>query len=568
MKLLGLAKSSFRLPILLSIIVAGLVLLPIVNLVVSSFTTVRLGARTEITLSNYYAAYAEPRFIPTLVNSIVYAGGSTILGLSIAIALAWIVARTNTPLKGATQLMTVFPLLMPPMMDNIAWIFLLAPRAGILNKFLSETFGIQSGLSAFSLPAMIWVYGLSLVPLMYLMVLPAFLMMDPSLEEAATISGASLPRTFATVTLPLLLPAVLSAAIVGFLHGLRSFETPTLQGIPAGIPVFVSLVYEAAELEFNYGLAVAYSILLLLITLTLVWLYVRVTKMGQKYSAVSGRGMKPKLVHLGKWRFVTLAFVLSYFAIAVILPFIVVIITSLIPTFTYDFFKGFISHMTSDNYTTVLRQPAFINGLVNGLLIGLATASIVMISSATMSHLVHRSQTPGRKIFEAIGTIPLAFPGLVLSFGLLLAYIGTPLYNTALAILASFIIFNLPYGLRITSGALLRIHKEMDEAAVVHGASWRAAFTKITLPLARPALVSGFFYIFLAAYREVGAAVLLTGPGVSYGAVTLFEYYRLGQWAETAAGSVIYAGLLVTFLLVAKYVSKIRLTKSFVAVDG
>jgi iron(III) transport system permease protein len=160
-------------------------------------------------------------------------------------------------------------------------------------------------------------------------------------------------------------------------------------------------------------------------------------------------------------------------------------------------------------------------------------------------------------VFEGIGTLPLGLPGLIISLGLLLVYLGTPLYNTALGILIAFVIFYLPYGIRTTSGALVRIHKEMEEAGRVYGAPWHYTFGKITLPLLRAALGSGFFYIFIAAYREVGAAVLLTGPGLSYGAVTLLEYYRLGQWAEMAAGSIIYAALLLAFILAAKYLLRI-----------
>lgn len=166
----------------------------------------------------------------------------------------------------------------------------------------------------------------------------------------------------------------------------------------------------------------------------------------------------------------------------------------------------------------------------------------------------------GKRLLEAVGTISLGVPGLILSLGLLMAYVGTPVYNSVLGILLAFVVFYLPYGIRIISGALVRVHNEMEEAALVHGAAWRQVFTKITLPMLKLALASGFLYIFIAAYREVGAAVLLTGPGVSYGAVTLFDYYRSGQWAESAAGSIIYALVLMMFVMTARYVFKIKLT--------
>lgn len=557
MKAARIGRQDSSLFLVICLFITCLIMLPVANLIVSSLTTTRFGFYVGLTLANYYAAYTDPRFIPTLLNSAVYAVGSTFLGLSIATAIAWIVTRTNTPLKGLTELMPLLPLLLPPMMDTIAWIFLIAPRAGILNHFLAETFGIGPVFNAFSLPAMIWVFGLSEVPLMYLIILPSFLSTDPTLEETAYMSGASPLKTLRLVTLPLSFPVLLSAMAVGLLHAVSSFETPTLQGIPGGIPVFISLIYDAAELEFNYGLAVAYATTLLILTLYLVWFYLRVTRIGDKYAAVTAKGTKPRIIDIGNWRFVALTLVLLYFAVAIILPFGVVFITSVIPTFTYEFFKDFSAHLTAYNYAMVLGSSTFLGGMINSLYVGLATALITVFTGALMSYIIHRTSVRGRRVFEAVGTIPLGFPGLVLSLGLLLAYLGTPLYNSVLGILAAFVIFYLPYALRITSGALLRIHREIDEAARVHGASWWSDFTRITLPHMTPALATSCFYVFISAYRQIGAAVLLTGPGTSYGAVTLFEFYTVGQWAEAAAGSMIYAVLLLTFMLLAKYVLKV-----------
>jgi iron(III) transport system permease protein len=551
---------SRKIPLLISLLVASLVLLPLAILVVRSFTTGGLASNLGFALSNYCSAYGDPRFLPTLLNSLTYAGGSTVLGLGVAVAIACVATRTNTPFKGLIEIMPLIPLLMPPMTDNIAWIFLLAPRAGILNNFLAETLGIRTTFSAFSLPAMIWVYGLSLVPLMYVIVLPAFATMNPSFEDAARLSGASFLKTLRSVTLPLTLPAILSAGIVGLLQGLRSFETPALQGIPGGVLVFVSLIYEAVESDFNYGLAVAYSTILLITTSVAVWFYVRVTRTREKFAVVSGSGVKPRVSDIGRWRFVALAFVMTYFVVAILLPLVVVFINSIIPTFNYDFFKTFYMHATPDNYLEVFGHPTFVNGLINSFFIALGTAFIVLTCGAVISHIVHVSGVRGRQVFEAIGTIPLGVPGLILSLGLLIAYIGTPVYDSVLGILLAFVIFYLPYGIRIISGALVRVHKEMEEAALVHGASWGQVFTRITLPMLKLALASGFFYIFIAAYREVGAAILLTGPGVNYGAVTLFDYYRSGQWAETAAGSIIYFVLLLIFVMVGKYVFRVKLT--------
>ena len=536
-----------------------MIVTPVFIVLFRSLTTGRLGASVGLTVENYARVIADPAIWPMLSNSVVYAAGCAILGTGVGALLAWIVARTNTPGKALVELMPLYPLLMPPIMKNIAWILLLAPRSGILNNFFQHSLGIEGQVfNAFSLPAMIWVFGLACVPLGYLFLLPVFLAFDPSLEESAYIAGSKPVHTMLRITFPLALPAFLSALVLNFLRGLRSFETPVLQGVPGGIHVFVTKVYDSMAIEYNSGLATSYSAVLIILSVLTLVLYVRTTRFADRYATITGKGYRVNVVDIGKWRYVTFLAVFGYFLVGIVIPFAVLIITSLIPYYDYDTFVKFPAYVELSNYYRVLRHPSFVNGLYNSLTLSVTIAVVTVLAGIIMAFTIYRTKVLGSKVFEFIGTMPLAFPPLVLSVGLVIVVIGTPMYNTLWALGLGLFVAYFPYALRNASGAIVNIHKELDEAAWVHGARWRHVFLKVTLPLLKPSVAGALFYIFIEAIRNIDVAVLLTAPGNEYGPVTLFEYFRVGQWGEAAAGGVIYLIILIAAVSVAKFVFKIK----------
>jgi len=456
-------------------------------------------------------------------------------------------------------LMPLYPILMPPIMKNIAWVLLLAPRSGILNGMLQQFAGIETPVfNAFSMAGMIWVFGLACVPLGYLFLLPIFLSFDPSLEESAYIAGSRPVNTMLKITFPLAIPAFISAFVLNFLRALRSFETPVLQGTPGNIKVFVSRVYDSMALEFNTGLATAYSVVLVILSVVTLYFYIRATRFSERYATITGKGYRVRVIDIGPWKWAAFAAVFVYFLAGIAIPFIVLIVVSVIPYFDYDTFMSFPSHMVLTNYYTVLRHPSFLSGLKNSLLLSIAIALVTVLAGLVMAFTIHRTRAFGTKLFEFIGTLPLAFPPLVLSVGLVIIFIGTPLYNSLWALGLGLFVAYFPYAFRNASGAIVNIHKELDEAAWVHGARWRHVFFKITIPILKPAVGGALFYIFIEAIRNVDVAVLLTAPGLEYGPVTLFEYFRVGQWAEASAGGVIYLIILIVAVSIAKFGFKMK----------
>ncbi len=552
-------RQGILIPLFSSILAGSLIVTPILIVLFRSITTTRLGAAAGFTVENYFRVFTDPQILPMLNNSLLYAAGAAALGTGLGALLGWIVARTNTPGKALVELMPLYPMLMPPIMKNIAWILLLAPKSGILNGFLHESLGIQEQVfNAFSLPAMIWVFGLTCVPLGYLFLLPVFLSFDPSLEESAYIAGSRPIHTTLRITFPLAVPAFLSAFVLNFLRGLRSFETPVLQGSPGGINVFVAKVYDSMSIEYNPGLATAYSSVLILVSILALVFYVRATRFSERYATITGKGYSVKVIDIGKWKYATFLAVFAYFLVGIAIPFVVLIVVSLIPYYDYETFMKFPANIDISNYYRVLKHPSFVSGLYNSLFLSLAIALTTVLAGIVMAFTIYRTKIYGSKVFEFIGTMPLAFPPLVLSLGLVLALIGTPAYNTLWALGVGLFVAYFPYALRNASGAIVNIHKELDEAAWVHGARWRHVFFKVTLPLLKPTVAGALFYIFIEAIRNIDVAVLLVAPGTEYGPVTLFEYFRVGQWAEAAAGGVIYLIILILAVSIAKFVFKIK----------
>jgi iron(III) transport system permease protein len=546
-------------PLVASTIAGAAIITPILVVFWRSFTSGRLGFDVGLNLANYARVFSDKDIMPMLSNSVIYAAGAALLGTVLGALLAWIVARTNTPGKALVELMPLYPILMPTIMKNIAWILLLAPKSGILNGMLQQFLGIETLVfNAFSMAGMIWVFGLACVPLGYLFLLPVFLSFDPSLEESAYIAGSKPMHTMLKITFPLAVPAFLSAFVLNFLRGLRSFETPVLQGTPGNIKVFVSRVYDSMALEFNTGLATSYSVVLVVLSVITLYFYVSATRFSERYATITGKGYRVRVIDIGRWKYMTFLLVFLYFLAGILIPFIVLIVVSMIPYYDYDTFMKFPSNAVLTNYFIVMKHPSFVTGLYNSLVLSVSIAVITVLAGITMAFTIYRTRAWGTKLFEFIGTLPLAFPPLVLSVGLVIIFIGTPLYNSLWALGIGLFVAYFPYAFRNASGSIVNIHKELDEAAWVHGAKWRHVFFKITLPILKPSVGGALFYIFIEAIRNVDVAVLLTAPGKEYGPVTLFEYFRVGQWAEAAAGGVIYLIILIVAVSMAKFAFKMK----------
>jgi len=552
--------------VLIPLAAAGLLLylvgFPLAMLLLGS-VSVEGEVTKGLTLANYIETYSSPRTYTLLLNSVLYSLGSSLLALTLGTGLAWIVERTNTPGRRAFFALSLVPLIVPGVVSTIAWIFLLSGQIGVINRAAMAVFGLESApFSIFTLGGMIWAEGLHLSPLVFLVMSAAFKSMDPSLEESALMSGASTARTLRTVTLPILLPAFASASLIMFVRGLESFEVPRLIGVPGRVPVFTSAIYsELHDYPPDFGGAGALAIGLLLISVVGVWAYQRLTRRAERYATVTGKAFRPRVLDLGRWRYAAAGGLVAYFLVIIGLPFGILLFASVIPFYIPSL--EILSRFTLDNYRFVFDHPSIQLAVRNSFLLGATAATVTMGLTAIIAWITTKTRLPGRAGLDFIAFVPIAIPGLVLGVSMILQYLSPafrvlPIYGTLWILVVAYTTKYLPYGMRTNSAAMLQIHKELEEAGAMSGASWWLMFRRITLPLLRPALVAGWIYIFIVSVRELSASVLLVTSESTVLAVVIFDLFESGKSNAVAALSVM---LILTLLVIVAAVQ--RLTGRF-----
>lgn len=515
-----------------------LAVLPLFMLFYGSFQAEVAPRQFILTLQNYKAAYASEYTYSTFVNSVIFASGSAGLTFLFGTALAWLVERTNTPLRIIFLPLAVVPLILPGVLESIAWIFLLSPKFGYLNVALMTLFGLESApFNIFSLPGMIWAHSVGQVPLAFLMMVAAFKSMDPSLEESALMSGAGTGQTLRRVTLPLLMPTCGSVLLILFVRTLESFETPALIGIPARIYVYTSEIYLAFnQYPPDYGRGAALAVGLLLLSAAGVWLYTRSTREGKKFQTVTGKAFRPRQFDLGPWRWMGFAFLMTYFLIVVLLPFLVMLWASFLPFFATPGWDA-LEKLTFENYQYLYGFRPFWRAMQNSVLLAVLTATVAMVLTSLIAWIVYKSRLPGSWMLDFLAFVPITVPGIVLGMALILLYVAfpIPIYGTVWVLLIAYVTRYIPYGMRSASGSIMQIHGELEEAAAASGASWWDTFKRVTLPLLRPGLAAGWIYICIVSFREFSTSVLLATGDSQVLSILLFGMFEQGQVTVVAA---------------------------------
>jgi iron(III) transport system permease protein len=534
-------------------ILVYLAVLPLLMLFMGSFQAEVAPREFVYTLKNYQAAYASEYTYSTFVNSLIFASGSSLLTFVLGTVLAWLTERTNVPLRGIFVPIAVVPLILPGVLESIAWIFLLSPKFGYLNVWLMNLFGLQSPpFNVFSLPGMIWVHSVGQVPLAFLLMVAAFKSMDPSLEESAMMSGANTWQTFKRVTLRLLMPTAGSVLLILFVRTLESFETPALIGIPARIYVYTSEIYLAFnEYPPDYGRGGALAIGLLLLSAVGVWLYTRATKEGKKFQTVTGKAFRPRQFDLGGWRWAGFAFLSLYFVFVVLLPFLVLFWASFLPFFATPSWDA-LSKLSLDNYRYLGGFRPFWDAMQNSIILATLTATVAMVLTSLVAWIVYKSRLPGSWVLDFLAFVPITIPGIVMGMSLILLYVAfpIPIYGTIWVLLIAYVTRYIPYGMRSASGSILQIHSELEEAAAASGASWWETFKRVTLPLLRPGLVAGWIYICIVSFREFSTSVLLATGESRVLSILLFTMFEQGQVTVVAAIGVLMIATLLSIVAI------------------
>jgi iron(III) transport system permease protein len=531
--------------LILIALMLGVMLPPIVFLIKSSlYTTNPDGSFRDFTWRYYANLIESPQFARHLLNTAIYAFGSAVVALLLGGLQAWIVERTNTPLRRYVFVVSIFSLGIPSVLYTVAFLLLLG-RMGPVNQLISSVFGIGQAVNVYSMWGMIIIEGIDFAPLVFLLLTAVFRGIDASFEEASMMSGATVATTLRKITLRLATPALAALLILIFVRAFESFETPALVGRPGGVYVLTTDIYTSTRVERppSYGQAAAFALVLMGIVAGLLYFYNRLSRRAERYQTITGKGYRPRVTDLGRWRYLTAAILVLLFAIVIVLPIGIVVWAAFLP-FYQPFSMAGLGRLTLDNFREILDNDAIYDSGVNTLILGAGTATAVSLITAVFAWLAVRRYR-GAWILDQLATLPLVFPAIVLGVALLQVFLSVPvLYGTLISLIIASWIRYMPYGMRYSYVGALQIHRELEEASALSGARMRTTFMRIVLPLLLPALVTCWLFVFLSATKALSLLVLLVGPRTSVIAVTIFDLWENGSLPELAALGVAWTSLM------------------------
>ncbi len=532
---------------ILVVVLLALLIPPTVYLIETSFYTTKFdGSFDQFTFKFYTELFTNPRFARNLVNASLYAVGSAMVALTLGVLQAWIVERTNTPLRHYVFLISIISLGIPSVLYTVSFLLILG-KAGPLNQMLMALFGASEPIiNVYSLWGMIIIEGIDFSPLAFLLLSSVFRSNDASFEEASMMSGAGISQTFRHITLKLAVPGILALLILIFIRAFESFETPALVGRPGNVHVLTTDIYESiqASVPPNYGQAGSFSIALLAIVVIMLYWYNKLSRHAERYQTITGKGFRPRVMDLGRWRYFTAGLLVLMFIIIIGLPVGIVVYASFLPYYE-GITRQSLGLFTWANYLQVFNSHSFRGSIGNTLTLGAATATIVGPFTALCAWLAVRRYRGGW-LLDQLATMPLIFPAIVMGVAFLHVFLQMPfgLYGSLLSVVIASTVRFLPYGMRYSYAGVLQVHRELEDASAISGARQITTFLRIVMPLVAPALITCWLFVFLLAVKAVSMQILLVGPNSQVVAVTLFDLWENGQVTELAAMGVTWMALM------------------------
>lgn len=519
------------------VVVAAFVIYPIYYLLQASLDVGVADVRppTAYGFDNFAAL---PGYSTIMWNTLVVTFVATIMALIFGFLTAWILTRTNVPFQRTLEQLMAVPYYVTPLLGALAWSFLGAPESGFINQ-LWRRFGGEGALIDITSPMGIaWVMALFEGSVAFVMIGAVMKSMDPSLEEASQVIGASRWRTMLRVTLPLVAPGVLGAAIFVFAEMLGSFSAALVLGTPARFYVITTAIYQlVSQYPPRMPLAAAMGVSLFAVMFLMLYFYRRITSR-RSYVTISGKAFRPRVMDVGWLRWVLFAVCVTYLLLSVFLPIATLVFAS-VQKLAVAFPAP--ENFTLDNFRQALSLNAVRSAMGNSIILGLLTATIGVILTGLLSWMIQRSRLPGRGVLEYIVMFPQAVPRLVFAFGMMWAWLvfPIPIYGTFWVLLIAYLTVFLPLGVRTISSVIMQLDRSLDECGQVCGASWGYRLTSITMPLLRPGLLAAWLLIFVASVRELGASILLMGPNSKVMTPAIVEAWFSSSSELTAAMALI-----------------------------
>lgn len=508
--------------------------LPMVYLIIKAFFP-----EGSFTFEVFQRLYTYQMNLGALKNTLIAATATMVLGTLIAFPLAWLVGRTNLFGKKFFRSLFVLTYMVPPYVGAMAWLRLLNPNVGTMNQFFRMIFGLgdtPGPLNIYTLGGLIWVLTTFYYPYAFITISRAMEKMDPSLEEASRISGASPLLTVFRITLPMMTPSLIAGALLVFVAAMSCYGIPSIIGAPGKVHTVTTRIIEYNGLGAQ-GISDATGLAVFLMALAILILYLSDFVVARKqYITVSGKSTRPNIVDLGKWR-VPLTVLVSLFAtIVVLIPFATILTTS----FKIDVGKSLFDpeNFTLTQWQTIFSRSETMSCLKNSLIFGVVTATVGIVVACTMSYLLQRTKIRGRKLPDFLITLGSGTPSVVIALGLIMTMkgdFGVNIYNTAYIMIVAYLIKYLMMGMRTVVSAMSQIHVSLEECSQISGASWTRTMLKITGPLIFPSIAAGWFLIFIPSFYELSMTTLLYSNSTKTIGFQLYEYWTFTSQPQSCA---------------------------------
>ena len=505
----------------------------------------------EFNVRDVYKTLMEPQTYQALMNSLIIASCTTIGSTIVGTFFAWLVTRTDLPYKGFMKAMFLVPFMLPSFIGALAWKMLLSPNAGFINTFFMNNFGFTGPIfNIYSYIGISTVEVMYLFPFVFIQVCGALERMDPTLEESARISGAGLFTITRKITIPLVLPSILSGSLLIMLYSMAHFGTVAVLGIENGIYNIPTLIYERIHQSGGSFDAIRTGTVLATVLIVsaafIIWLQGKVLGKGH-YQIIGGKSFRPMELKLRALRIPLLIFCLLYIAFTIVLPTAVIFLVGGLKTYGLSFS---LDNLSLANYKYILFDYAVTRDAIwNSVSLGLTAAVITMFAGVMISYVIVKMRVRGKRVLEFLGMLPFSVPGSVIALGVILAWsgqFGINLYNTVWIILVAYIARYMAFSLKANSAALEQVHDSLVEASRSCGASMWQSLKDIVLPLVRPGMLAAFFLIFLPSLRELTVSIMLYSPATRTIGVAI---YTLNEDGETVISAALAGVALVIIIL-------------------
>jgi iron(III) transport system permease protein len=536
-------------------LIGFLVFTPLLFLLYGSFEAIGPDGSTVYSLQGWGQALDNPGIVNAIYNSFSLAIARQTAAMAVGILLAWLIARTDIPLRGWLEFSFWISYFIPSLPVALGWILLLDPKYGLINEWLSAlTFFKGPLFNIYSFWGIVWVHlSAGTIAIKVMLLTPAFRNLDAALEEASYVAGAGSLKTLLRIAAPIMMPTILVALILGLIRSLEAFEIELILGRPIGLHVFSTKIFSFMTLEPPQFAPASALGSFFLVVLGLLIIVQRFFLNDKSYTTVSGRGFSNRSISLGRWRLPALVSVLAIALCTTVVPISSLFLATFMKLFGYFHIPD---PWTLENWKQVLRDPILLRSMQNTFVLGISAAGLGILLSSGTAYIIVKTRFGACALLDFVSWVPWSIPGILLGMALasslLLIHRVVPIYGTMFALVLAMAISGLPLTVQVIKAFLMQFADELEEASQVAGASWYTTFRRILLPLLLPCLIVVGLFVFIASARNISTVVLLATGKTRTMALLMLDYAAGAELEKATVVGAIIVLMVVTTAIVAR----------------